>query len=195
MSKLLHTVYTVHQHHLTSMHPLRIAGNISPSLCFPMFCPPKVLDSLLFARDTVTIDDFLGPNNEHLLLEGRVPADGGMYRIPDEEAAAYAERAEKFMQVFATLLRSKSETDSAFLSRFLLYCTGQTFLPDLNHHSNFRIHVEITKENRDSGSLPTAHTCTQDLLIPYSAYGNDIKVLEEKLDLALEYSMSAWNME
>lgn len=101
------------------------------------------------------------------------------------------ENQEKLFQKALPDVLVKWERNSRInLQRFLVYCSGQSYLPDKSMGFKITIAFEVRSVEGNSGAedrLPEAHTCNHMLSVPETAYNGDAEVLERKLEQAVQY--------
>ena len=95
-----------------------------------------------------------------------------------------------FRETLPEALRFLSERDDKFLVDFIFNTTGSAYLPNLDMHPNFVFIIEFTFE-LDNTSIPTATTCERILRLPVLAYDNNVELLCEKLQIAVENGKTA----
>jgi hypothetical protein len=83
------------------------------------------------------------------------------------------------------LLRKKEATEGeAFLRAFLRHITGLSYI----NKGNPAINIVFERlAGGEESALPEAHTCEQELGIPWGAYEAKLELLEHYLDLAIAY--------
>jgi hypothetical protein len=79
--------------------------------------------------------------------------------------------------------------DRTMLHRFVEFCTGQSYLPDMG--STFKIYVAFEIASVEGNSIseerpPESHTCDRILSLPKLAYGGDPALFKKKLRQATE---------
>ena len=141
-----------------------------------------MLDKVAFGHPTLSFEDLLDDEGNFRLLQVVSPDD------PDsEKVAIYAASQTMLMEKFKDLLRDKFKKDPSFISRFVHWCTGQSYIPDLDAQ-DFKIKVEFNFASNEihAEGLPVAHTCDKLMKLPGTAYDGDIEKFEAKLAISME---------
>ena len=87
------------------------------------------------------------------------------------------------------------EKKETFMIKFVKYCTGSDFLPDLVMNPQFKIDVSFTFKEMTHEELPMSHTCVNMLKLPGKVYDGDIDTFKSKLKIAVESSYDSFGME
>ncbi len=134
----------------------------------------QLVDSILFTAPSVTADEII----QHLCF---VTLHQNMRRDDDLDGTQLQFRDE----TMPALLRKKEATEGeAFLRAFLRHITGLSYI----NKGNPTIYIVFESlASGDETALPEAHTCEQELGIPWGAYEAKLDLLEHYVDLAIAY--------
>ena len=157
---------------------LTLNGGLDIQSLFWM-APSIVVNKLLFNNPTYTVED---------IIDIFSPNYAGTYLGTEE--IYYKEQNKFFESVLPKVLKNLSQEDDAFLSDFISYVTGSSYLPHIDANPHFQITIAFVEEI-DNGSLPTATTCFNTLNIPLSAYNNDVETVTNKLETAVKLGKDA----
>jgi hypothetical protein len=172
-------------------------GNVNWGVSCLRFMPLEAVEAILFASQKVTTE---------MLFDGeggfRFIAFKSVFGYGDdlEEYACLSQTQELLKKRIEKLFREKAEsgksTDSAFLRDFVEFCTGQSYLPDLDSNPQFIILVEFNADENETREkhLPVAHTCDNAIKLPSTAYDGNIEEFERLLTLSLKYSKNCFGM-
>jgi hypothetical protein len=137
------------------------------------YVPLEAVDRLIFASHNFTAQDL------YSILE------------PMYEGDETLQESQKmlFEQALPEILEKWAVDERTMLHRFVEFCTGQSYLPDMG--STFKIYVKFETESVEGNSsseerLPESHTCERILSLPKSAYGSDSELFEKKLRQSIE---------
>ena len=156
---------------------LTLNGGLDIQSLFWM-APSIVVNKLLFNNPTYTVED---------IIDIFSPNYACTYFGTDE---VYKGQKQFFESVLPKVLTNLSQEDDAFLSDFISYVTGSSYLPHIDANPHFQITIAFVDEiNNDS--LPTAATCVNTLNIPLSAYNNDVETVTNKLETAVKLGKDA----
>jgi hypothetical protein len=159
--------------------------------------PLNALNKISFAKPTIEVEDILNAL-EHEKADGREPEITSQQRqIFDMNAR---ESGRNHAGALVDILSDRRK-NLKFLHQFVLFVTGYRFIPQ----SSFRISIEFTlthdpideempPERMSDEALPTSHSCTSTLTLPWKAYNGSRQLLERKLDQALELSGNDFNI-
>jgi hypothetical protein len=160
--------------------------------------PLDALNRISFAKPTIKVEDILNAL-EHEKADGREPEITPHQKQifeTNERGSGRHRHAGALVDIL-----SERRNNLKFMNRFVLFVTGHRFIP----LSSFRISIEFTRthdpiddetppERMSDEALPTSHSCTNTLTLPWKAYNGSRQLLERKLDQALELSGNDFNM-
>lgn len=164
-------------------------GIVKWSTCFG-WVPTQTVSQLAFGQQELT-------RNMVFDQEGRFRFIRFTQHEGDPEAAdADLERQTQqlFQQEMARLFAETLEDDPTFMARFLCWCTGSGFMPDVEMHPEYFIRVEFNAVEMSPEALPVVHTCDKTIKIPKLAYDANMEVFDEKLRTSMELSMGRFDM-
>ena len=87
--------------------------------------PIEAVDKLVFSSPNISAEDvinILSPNICRFVQEGD--------SLKPVEEALIAAQEDFFENIIPDVLRKKADSDSSYISRFVQFCTGSTYLPD-----------------------------------------------------------------
>jgi hypothetical protein len=114
----------------------------------------------------------------------------------------YKETQERLKEAITLLFQEKSREhpgehpgeDPPFLNQFVAYCTGQSYIPDIDLNPDFKILIEFNYTEMLDDHLPVVHTCVKTMKLPASAYDSNIETFQQKLSQAMEFSKGSFDM-
>ena len=84
-------------------------------------------------------------------------------------------------------LKRLTEKKPTFLADFVFFVTGSRCIPYFLGNPDFDL--KILFESGADGRLPSSYTCENLLQITWNVYGNDVEVLMQKLEQAVEHGL------
>jgi HECT-domain (ubiquitin-transferase) len=179
-------------HHTTNRH----VGNLDWSISCLAYMPLKAVEAILFAQQKITLD-LLFDGEEfrfiHFVSAHGYGDNSVIYEVFNESQLLLISGMK---QLFRDKVESGESSDSDFLTDFVEFCTGQSYLPDLDCNTDYKITVEFNSDENEIGEnhLPVAHTCINTLKLPGAAYNGNMEDFERYLSIALETSKGVFGM-
>jgi len=155
--------------------------------------PSRVVNAMFFSNPNFKAEDVisvLNPNYTDFKDDKEV----------DEESAASIRTIQQdcFERRLPKVIKQLSieTSNSLFLSKFLSFCTGSSYLPCKENNPGYSINVSFEKSLDEKNLLPTANTCDNNLNLPlYGYHYNGESALEEKLSKAVELGCETFGFE
>ena len=146
--------------------------------------PSAGIDQFFFATKDITFEDFFERNeNGELTDEFSFVTHvdlGEDYIWKDKE------KNSQYQWYFMNELKKWIKTTKKEnLGKFLFFSTGQSYIPDIEVHKDFKVLVEFNNELENEDHLPHAHTCVNTIKFPEGAYEGNLETLTNKLELAI----------
>jgi hypothetical protein len=164
-----------------------VTGSIA--MGFIRSIPFEAMNRIYFAQPHLTKHDFLDGNNQWCIVTLDHDGDGSDEKnVPEDVRNNQARINEAFKEII-------DESTSEYLQQLLCFWTGQSFMPDLIIHKDYKLCIEFNlEEDLHAESLPGSHTCTNTIKLPYNAYGGDKMAFRSKLDTAMKLSEGAFHI-
>jgi hypothetical protein len=70
------------------------------------------------------------------------------------------------------------------LNDFVHFCTGLSYIPDIDLNKDFKIKVEFNYTEMNYDWIPIVHTCDRTIKIPGDAYGGIMDTFLEKYSIS-----------
>jgi len=144
----------------------------------------EVMDKLVFSHASISLKDVL------TILEPKYTKEKELNGVKDMQTYFFEKSLPDILRKGEEKERRKGENN--FLLSFVQFCTGSCYLPDPAGHPDFKINVEFSM-SIDHNALPTAHTCSNDLVLPALLYNSDLDKFAAKLDDSLK-TVKQFNM-
>jgi hypothetical protein len=168
-------------------------GNVNWGVSCLRFMPLEAVEAILFASQKVTTEMLFDGAGGFRFIEFK-----SALGFDDDMEACLSQTQELLKKRMKKLFREKAEsrksTDSAFLRNYVEFCTGLSFLPDLDSNPQFRMYVEFNKKEMLEENWPVAHTCNNVLKLPSTAYDGNIEKFEEMLNYDWKWSLNIFGM-
>jgi hypothetical protein len=156
---------------------------------------PAILENIAFVSESLTVEhvlEFL--DHRYCTSIKAYETDGGLEVYKEVEPQLIEEQRLFYEETLPNVLRERysaeKEDDESysekvrrhndFLSCFVRFATGSPFLPHPSVKSKSDM-ITIEFQAIAEDSLPSAHTCSKDLVFPHFSYGNSAELLSEKL--------------
>jgi len=154
---------------------------------------PAILENVAFVSESLTVEHVLEFLDPRYCTSIKYEIDGLEVDQP-VEPQLIEEQKLFFKETLPNVLRERysaeKEDDESyskkvrrhedFLSCFVRFATGSPFLPHPSVKSRSDV-IKIEFKGIAEDSLPSAHTCTKDVVFPHFSYGNSAELLSEKL--------------
>jgi len=119
-----------------------------------------------------------------------------------EDGKGHRRMQEDFFRDLCDILKEREQREKGlpsdklcFLSLFLAFCTGATYLPDPTGNPDFKIKVEFNFPQTRINDYPVSHSCLNVLKLPGYLYDNtDRDNFERKLDESIYGSVGRFDM-
>jgi hypothetical protein len=169
---------------------LTLGGNIDWAVCFQLL-PPEAVSKIAFAEQLIQEDDLVDQDGNLRFIkfvkeENTKEAKNAM--------ECYKETQEQLKKAITLLFQEKARDDPVFLTRFVSYCTGQSYIPDIDLNPDFKILIEFNYSEMLDDHLPVVHTCVKTMKLPASAYDSNIETFQQKLSQAMAFSKGSFDM-
>lgn len=165
-------------------------GYIQWNNCFSQV-PSKTVEKIVFGRQEISEQMMFNPDGTFRFIE---PAQD--LERP-EESSVHAEKQARFFEGLLELFRTKFESDPSYISNFVNFCTGSSYIPDLDLHNTennkWAIRLEYNCSLTDE-RLPSVFTCENTMLLPATAYDGNIETFEKKLKISMNHTMFKFDM-
>jgi hypothetical protein len=172
-----------------------LLGNVDWAIPFEPL-QPKSVQKIAFADQAINECHLFHESGEWKLLEFKQEETETETQKFAHYKEAYGPTYKLFEDRLATLFRSKAAVDPGFLNRFVAFCTGQSYVPDVAAaaNSDFKIIVEYNYNEMSDDALPVVHTCSKTIKLPSDAYNADMEKFEEKLTMSMDMSAGIFDM-
>jgi hypothetical protein len=155
---------------------LTLGGNIDWAVCFQLL-PPEAVSKIAFAEQLIREEDLVDQDgNLRFIKFAREES-----REAEIAMECYKETQEQLKKAISLLFQQKARDEPAFLTRFVAYCTGQSYIPAIELNPDFEILIEFNYTEMGECYYPVAYTAVNKLLLPAEAYGANIETFQESL--------------
>ncbi len=153
--------------------------------------PSRVVNTMLFSNPNIKAEDVISvlrPDYTDLTDDEKV----------DKESAVAIRKIQQhfFEKRLPEVIKQLSieSSDNNFLSNFLSFCTGCSYLPCKEIHPAYSIVVGFEKEFNYE-DLPTTNSCVNRINLPMYAYNyKEESALKEKLSKAVEWGCKTFGL-
>ena len=136
--------------------------------------PLEAINQQFFSKATISLDDVV------ILLKPTYEV-----QWPDETSR---ENHELFMkETLPEALKHLAEKKPSFLADFVFFVTGSRCIPHFLGNPDFDLKVLF--ESGDDGKIPSSHTDENLIHITWNVYDNDVDVVMQKLEQAVDYGL------
>jgi len=155
---------------------------------------PAILENIAFVSESLTVEHVLEFLDPCYCTSIKMCEIDGLEVNQPVEPWLIEEQKLFFKETLPNVLREHYSTEKEddesyskkvrrhkdFLSCFVRFTTGSPFLPHPSVKSRSDM-IKIEFKAIAEDSLPSAQTCTKDLVFPHFSYGNSAELLSEKL--------------
>lgn len=155
---------------------------------------PAIMENIAFVSESLTVEHVLEFLDHRYCTSIKYEIDGGLEldqpvepQLIEEQRLFYKETLPKVLRECYSAEKDDDEGYSEkvrrhndFLSCFVRFATGSPFLPHPSVKSRSDM-ITIEFQAIAEDSLPSAHTCSKDVVFPHFSYGNSAELLSEKL--------------